>query len=250
MHYRMKATIIGFFVIGAVVILIAIGIYQSEKQSLIKERTYVLFFSGSLKGVHPGSPVTHRGVKIGEVKDIVMEFNPKDGDITIPIFVQFYEIKDRQYREKTNLKMLIQRGLRAKLESYSMIPSEVGIEINYYPNTPVHLTHIKTEYPEIPTLETATGGDQIAATLKEIEETFKNLKEITSSPEIMNTIKTINKTATNADKLVTDLNNHVDPVLANLTDALKNTSHAAYSLREFADYVSRHPESLIKGKGN
>jgi paraquat-inducible protein B len=36
---------------------------------------------------------------------------------------------------------------------------------------------------------------------------------------------------------------------ANLTEAVQQLSDAARSIRSLSDYLSRHPEALLRGKG-
>ena len=65
-------TMIGLFVVGAIVlVVVAIGVLGSGK--LFKESIpYVMVFEGSVKGLSVGSPVVFRGVKIGAVTSIRM----------------------------------------------------------------------------------------------------------------------------------------------------------------------------------
>jgi paraquat-inducible protein B len=50
-------------------------------------------------------------------------------------------------------------------------------------------------------------------------------------------------------KAVADVTDENSAVVQELTGALKELSAAARSIRLFADYLQRHPEALIHGKG-
>ena len=81
-------TLIGVFVLGALVLaVIALVIFGSGK-FFERRITYVMYFDGSVKGLNIGSPVVFRGVKIGSVKDIELKADVKDFKLFIPVYVQ------------------------------------------------------------------------------------------------------------------------------------------------------------------
>lgn len=49
-----------------------------------------MFFNGSLTGLDVTSPVTYRGVKIGEVNYIELTEDHSQQEIKIPVYVHFY----------------------------------------------------------------------------------------------------------------------------------------------------------------
>ena len=68
-------TMIGLFVVGAIVlIVVAIGVLGSGK-FFKRQFNYFMVFEGSVKGLNVGSPVVFRGVKVGVVSVIRMHFN-------------------------------------------------------------------------------------------------------------------------------------------------------------------------------
>ena len=53
--------------------------YESiQEQSFIKKITFILFFEGSVRGLNIGAPVEFKGIKVGSVKDVRLEFISKD----------------------------------------------------------------------------------------------------------------------------------------------------------------------------
>ena len=132
-------TMIGLFVVGAIVlVVVAIGVLGSGK--LFKESIpYVMVFEGSVKGLNVGAPVMFRGVKIGSVTSIRMRADYATKAMTILVYadsepnkVEIVNIDqatakavNRQDRY-ANMKQLIARGLRAQLEMQSIVTGHLN----------------------------------------------------------------------------------------------------------------------------
>ena len=48
----------------------------------------VLYFAGSLAGLDVGSPVTFRGVKVGTVTRIVIQYDIREQKLRIPVYIE------------------------------------------------------------------------------------------------------------------------------------------------------------------
>ncbi|MGD1075416.1 MAG: MlaD family protein, partial [Thermodesulfovibrionales bacterium] len=88
MSKKASKTLIGAFVLGAVVLIVAGVVVFGGGKFFKKTINFVTFFEGSLKGLSVGSPVTFRGVKIGEVTNIVPRFNTKSMSVLIPVYIE------------------------------------------------------------------------------------------------------------------------------------------------------------------
>ena len=57
------------------------------------ERTYdnrnrcVIYFDGSVRGMGPGTPVEFKGIKIGEVVEVKLEYHIPSNEIKIPVII-------------------------------------------------------------------------------------------------------------------------------------------------------------------
>ena len=123
--------------------------------------------------------------------------------------------------------------------------------------------------------------DQIA---QEVHRTTSRLAQLSESPELTQSLQRLDDTMRNVDQVSRQANAEITPILrdlrrvaneaqgtvadarkllasngaqaplgtqsAGIGDALYELSRAARSLREFADYLDRHPEALLRGKGN
>ena len=70
MSKRANPKIIGGFVIGAIVLIIAGVIVFSSGQLFIKKPKVIMYFKGSVKGLNVGAPVDFKGVQVGKVTEI------------------------------------------------------------------------------------------------------------------------------------------------------------------------------------
>jgi paraquat-inducible protein B len=87
-------------------------------------------------------------------------------------------------------------------------------------------------------------GSGMNATVKDVQDLVRDIDEKTL-PQIDATVKDIQKTFVDADDLIDE----DSKVVYELENALMEISAMARSMRELADYLKRHPESLIRGKG-
>ena len=87
----------------------------------------VSYFPGSVAGLEAGSEVTLHGLKIGEVTDVDLVFDPKTDRVVVPVHyrIEAGRISDIAKAEKTDSQNLaeemVKRGLRATLQSPSLI---------------------------------------------------------------------------------------------------------------------------------
>ena len=94
-------TLIGAFVVGAVALAVAGLFIFSSGKFLTETRTFVLYFDGSLTGLDVGAPVNFKGIKIGSVTDIKVEFASEDfTDIQTPVLI---EIEPDMLKESSTL---------------------------------------------------------------------------------------------------------------------------------------------------
>src|SRR5262249_19710748 len=128
----------------------------------------VAYFEGSLKGMSIGAPVTFNGVKVGSVTNFKVIVKTEglarniSGASTITTPVYFEIDANRLYTDEgkkitfqkgaTGVKALIAQGLRAQLDVASLVTGQLEVALNFYPGTPVRLTGLSKDVPEIPTL--------------------------------------------------------------------------------------------------
>ena len=172
---KANPAVIGGFVIGAIALLV-IGLLVFGGTSWFKTQTrYVAYFPGSVKGLRVGANVDFRGVTIGQVTQINVNYNPADQQFRIPVVMEFdpsrIEIVGQGQRQ--DVQQLIEAGLRAQLQNESLLTGLLFINLDFRPKTPVNLTHGDEPYPEIPTIE--SGLEQIQQSAGDIAQQLPGL---------------------------------------------------------------------------
>ena len=124
MGRRANPTLIGAFLTGAAVLVVVGLLIFGRSQFFSEKRSYVLYSDGSAKGLQVGSSVEFQGVKVGMVTDIKVQEIPQTNEVRTPVYIQIEADRvgaagRRATGEECQqfLQFLIQRGLRAQLET-------------------------------------------------------------------------------------------------------------------------------------
>ena len=130
-----------------------------QARAYTRKLRFVLYFEGSVRGLNPGAPVEFKGIKIGEVLDVSLEFNRVDTTFQIPVLVELEpdRIVDRTPDADTppeaTLQTLVDRGLRAQLQTGSLLTGQLYVALDMFPNSPLNRRGgPDTPYPELPTV--------------------------------------------------------------------------------------------------
>ena len=235
-------TMIGAFVLGAVVLaVVAIVLFGSGK-FFKKTKTYLTFFEGSLKGLNVGSPVVFRGVQVGQVTDIIVGFEAAKIDVIIPVI---FEIDPQKFkdigpatREKTDEEMyeaLVAKGLRAQLQMQSLVTGQLMINLDFLPNTPARLIGIdkiagkiafksRWEIPSIPTplqrLEKSLEDISFKEIVEDIKRAMDGIAKLATSPELHASIGEIKETLIAVKKLARNVDSRVEPLATGIDQTL------------------------------
>lgn len=240
MSKQANPTLIGGFVLGAAVLLI-IGLVVFGGQHWMGQRNrFIVYFDSSVNGLNLGAPVKLKGVAIGKVSDILVEYDKVNNKVLTPVVmeVDLARVMDvgraGHHREVTDIESLINRGLRAQLQMGSFVTGQLYVDVNFYPNTPASLVgHKEDGMPEIPSIR--SSQEEIQQTIEEavrevrklpVQELFsalltaiQQLQQLTASAELTTTLQSLNGTLKDTQRLV----NHVDTRFGPLADALQGT---------------------------
>ena len=128
--------------------------------------SYRLHFPDAVRGVTVGTPVDLRGLPIGEVTKVRLEYDPAADAIREPVTIEVapHRIKlggkrlDTAGRDPvaaTNqmFAQLVAKGLRAQLVSANLLTGQRAIEFDFAPDAPPAQLVWAKPYPELPTIE-------------------------------------------------------------------------------------------------
>jgi ABC-type transporter Mla subunit MlaD len=155
---KANPAVVGGFVIGAIALVVIGLLVFGGTGWFVKRNKYVAYFPGSVKGLQVGAPVDFRGVTIGQVTEIRVLFNPEEVSARLPVIVELdpsqIEMTGPEpiIADQEDAGRLIQAGLRAQLQSQSLLTGLLFVNLDFYPNAPVRLVGGDEPYPEIPTM--------------------------------------------------------------------------------------------------
>jgi paraquat-inducible protein B len=253
---------------------------RAMKRPDVAVQRWVYVFDESLRGLEPGAPVDLRGVLLGEVKEIGIQYNPVKKDFGMRVEALIYRERLRavmkevpsEFEDRTTIvNTLVEQGFRAQLRTGNLLTGQLYVALDFFPTAPRATVDWTKDPPELPTVP---GG------LKELQETFTRFaSKLDKVPldqiglDLQRTLNTLQVTLHSVDRLVKRLDAEVAPEVRaalaearrtlgtaertlnpeaplqqDLRDALHEIARAAQSLRVLTDYLERHPEAVIRGK--
>lgn len=225
---KANPTVIGAFVLMALALVaFAIMALGGAKLFTPKQRV-VSFFEGSVKGLTVGSAVNFRGVKVGSVDRIVLQFEPNSLEPRIPVYMTLLPNSVKLIGTDDNATAIpfdayIQKGMRAKLSIDSLVTGQLIVDLDFRPDVPaVFHGQRETPYPEIPAMKSDFDVlkdqlaqlplRQLADDVKSMVESFRVLANGTGGTlgivgeELKLTAQTTRDTLTEAQRTIATLN--------------------------------------------
>jgi paraquat-inducible protein B len=246
---------------------------------------YRLLFASSVRGLAVGAPVEYRGLPIGEVTRIAVDGSSGESNpepmiaVDIRVYPRRLPTINKSGGEdmtlddqRKRIDPMVRRGFRAQLKSGSLLTGQLYVSLDFVKDAPAAHIDWRTTPPTMPT---APGGfddlqasltsiakkldaipyDQLAGDLhKDLTDLDTSLKKVDSLVDHLDTgvVPEAQKTLADARKAVDDLRKTLGTVDQTVgpqaTNTLTELSKAAASIKGLADYLERHPESLLKGK--
>jgi paraquat-inducible protein B len=232
----------------------------------------VLYFDGSLRGLAVGAPVDFRGIALGEVRSIGVEFDRERRKLNMPVTVDLYPGRlGQSFLETLNsttggdaLGQMVGRGLRGQLKNGNLLTGQLYVALDFHRNAPKAQLTMKAGQLVFPTVpgqldELQTQVANIARKLDKIpfDEIGNNLNKTLVQanaliarldgqvlPEMKDTLTAAKQTFASAESLLSQ----DAPLQSDLRRALQEVTDTMEKLNDLADYLERHPESLIRGK--
>ncbi|WP_250476297.1 intermembrane transport protein PqiB [Caballeronia sp. INML1] len=235
----------------------------------------VMNFNQSLRGLSVGAPVDFRGIVLGQVTGIGVQYDPKSHAFMMPVTIDLYP--DRLGRRAKQalpeqgstasqdmLQLLVNRGLRGQLRTGNLLTSQLYVALDFFPKAAPAKVNANNDPLELPTVPNTLDelqlqiadiarkidkipfdeiGTNLNGSLKNANALFDRVgKEVL--PEMQDTLAQAKKTFGQAQStLQSD-----SPLQSDVHQALQELTRTLQSLNSLADYLERHPESLVRGK--
>mgnify|MGYP003646237145 CR=1 FL=1 len=232
MSEKQQTVAIGAFVIGASLILLATLLFLLGSGFGKKEKV-VMVFDGSVKGLNIGAPLALRGVKVGEVTDIDLILDSAKTNVIMQVEANFdaQNIHRKGIADVDLTEELISRGMRAQLNSQSLLTGLLYIELDFYPQSALNLVDIDSPYLQLPTvptdLERITKKLQdldISKLTDELESISNGVNTMVSSQEFQNLPAHLTNTLDSVRELSTQMREQLASTGPKLNTVLDETA--------------------------
>lgn len=218
MAKKSNPKLIGAFVLGAIALAIVGAIAFGGSKFLAPKQKAVLYFEGSMGGLAVGAPVNFRGVQIGSVTEIKINYDIDNQVLKIPVIIQIlpdmiHVVSGTRDVEK-NMEALVERGLRAQLVVQSLVTGQASVEFDFHPQTPVRLVGGFTGLPELPTIPSSM--DTMQANISAVLAKLSQMPIDQLSAQISGAIGNLQQLLADASVMMKDVGAQVGPTMANL----------------------------------
>ncbi|HEY2779519.1 MAG TPA: MlaD family protein [Steroidobacteraceae bacterium] len=249
-------------------------------------RSFVMYFSGTLRGLSPGAPVELHGISVGEVKSVDVQYDEHAGSLAFPVMVELYPQRLRGHPPQAGratvpltaesdsralINSLVAHGLRAELKTGNLLTGQKFVSLDMHRDVPKEKVSWAEQPAIFPTI--SSGLDDIQDSVGVIAKKLSKVPFDQLSARLIGAMNSLDQTLKSADQLLHNVDSNLAPqvqaTLGEAQAALKNArellgqdaplendlgstllqvSRAAKSISALVDYLERHPESLLRGK--
>jgi paraquat-inducible protein B len=274
MSKKVNTTSIGLFMVTGVALGVAGLLLLSSSRLFSRTQDQIVYFDNSLSGLTEGAPVKYRGVTIGSVKRVMIRFNQALNDFSLPVIIELEDklLRDRLGDEGTHeftqasMERDVRRGLRATLQTDSLLTGVLYIGLDFQPDAPPPVFHqVEKLYVEVPSkptqtqelmtnlasldikgietnlnallvsLNTSVSDLQLGEVRTEVTNVLRSADQMLSSPEIKSALVALRTTLDQYRVLAQKLNGRVDPLADSVTHTLAEADRALGQARGAAE---------------
>lgn len=259
--------------------------YEAERQPRGQTLVYRVTLPGGGGGIGPGTDVQLEGAGIGEVKEVQLQYDDRRQSFITRVRFEIDPSKIEIVRDHgasdsapasaelaSRLDRLVLRGLRAHLISANFLTGSRILSLDMMQDAKPARVSYENGVGELP----AGSTTDVSEVLANAQSLLHHLDTVVSGPELTHAIKEFDATLGHLDQMVSDLQPQIAPLIGELRNAAVAADHtmrsvdallgnsaangaevsklireltdSARSLRDLADYLQRHPESLIRGR--
>ncbi|HEX6010560.1 MAG TPA: MlaD family protein [Geminicoccaceae bacterium] len=220
---------------------------QAVAQAQYTEKIpYLVYFDGSVRGLSPGAPVEFRGLRVGSVTGVRLDFDPTTNRIRIPVTLEIEPQRlvaydpERLIETENHRTMieLVRRGLRAQLQTGNLLTGELIVDLTFVQNAAPAELDTSGPVPVIPSVPNTL--DQLQASVTEIlnkvaglpvEElvasvtrTVKGVEDIVTAPGVQEAVRSLGSSMARLQETIGRVDANSGPVLASLKTAADSAS--------------------------
>jgi paraquat-inducible protein B len=197
---------------------------------------FVANFTSSVSGLAAGSPVTLRGLKIGEVSSVSLVYDRVLDNVLVPVHFTLEPDRIAMLDLPTNgdldvkMQELVQRGLRVKLASGNFLTGQKQLAMDVYKDAGAGELRKQGDAFVIPVMggdadDVATAATNLVNRLnaipfesigKNLDETLAGVNALANDKELSESVAALHSTLASAQTLVNNLNHGLTPTMQRL----------------------------------
>lgn len=256
---------IGAFVVGGLVILTAGVLLIGSGRFFRRTHPFVSYFDGGVNGLRSGASVKFKGVEVGMVDRILIPGGLMRTDQPIAVYYALDENKldasggvSGAWAEV--LGGAIHNGLRAQLESDSIVTGVQHVSLVFVPEAELSLHDPIEGVMEIPTIPPQLqeigsalrsivdriGRYDFEGLLDELKAALEGVGDLSRSPELHSALVSLDQTLKVVDAAVARLEPHIDPLATSLKSAADRAGAAGSSVQALADGMTADLRPLME----
>ncbi|SMH30264.1 PqiB family protein [Azospirillum agricola] len=203
---------------------------------------YRLEFPGSVQGLQAGAPVLLRGLAVGRVVGLRLEYDVARGEIRVPVEIELDSDRVQPVNAPPNgpppeeaaarrvVAALVEKGLRARLASGNLLTGQKLVALDFEPNAPRPAAGDPTG-SELPTLASSDfesisrsagavmdsiAGLPLAGLVEDLRRTIQSVGGVAGSPDLARSLAGLARALGSADTLMRTANTQVPALVASL----------------------------------
>lgn len=235
-------------------------------------------FDQPLRGLNTDAPVEFLGVPVGRVVSVKLDYDEQSKSFPVIVGAVIFPSRLGAAHDKLSqtlggnteehmarlMQLFVERGLRAQARTGNLLTGQLYVSLDFDPKAPTVAFDVKARPMIVPTIPGSFDklqeqlqamvdklsklpiealADNLNGSLSELRQTLKQVNGDVL-PQLQQTLERSEQTLENANQALAE----GSPQRQQLGDTLQEVQRAVRSVRVLSDYLSRHPESLIRGR--
>lgn len=238
-----------------------------------------MHFDQSVRGLKLGAAVDFRGMELGKIVDIDLEYDADKKRFYARVRADLYPLRfSEAYRELTLgakpdkvdgglLAPLIRHGLRAQMRASNLLTGQQYVALDFFPDAkpftpddpyalPVMIPTVVGNFDQlqqqISKIVAQVGGIPFQDIGKELQGSLKSIRKLVErvdgqlTPQAQAVLKSARDSLDRVGKVL----GPDTPLIGSVGSSLDELARAARALRQLADYLQAHPEAMVRGRAS
>jgi len=260
---------------------------EAQASGYSEKQAFVTYFESSVRGLGRGASVEFFGIQVGTVTEVALELDPATGNARVRVRLEVQperilsEDANKTDDTMSTTRRLVQRGMRAQLQTASYLTGQRVVALDFVPNAqPAEVVMNGNEI----VLPSQSGGlDNILVALGDIAGKLDRLPLDQIGQNLNGALRSASGAMASVQDLVKKADAGLAPTLRRLPEitaslqdavakagrtfgsidasygnnsqfqrelerAMTQVGDTARSIRLLADFLDRHPEALVRGR--